>query len=223
MEKDIINALATCPLFAEMDFYEIENLLDSVQYKLVTYAKKDIYGITGTPIKYADIVVKGELKAKMMGLSGKIVEVSRLTSGNMIAPAFIFSKENKLPVTVEAEETTTIFRMSAQELKRLIDTNEQIRSNYIQTLSNIQVFLTRKMRILSLLTAREKVVYFILSAAKEQGSNIVKLDKSRQEIADSFGIQKFSLLRCLSELTENGAIEVNGKTIKILDRNKMNL
>lgn len=45
MEKDIINALATCPLFAEMDFYEIENLLDSVQYKLVTYAKKDIYGI----------------------------------------------------------------------------------------------------------------------------------------------------------------------------------
>ena len=34
MEKDIINALATCPLFAEMDFYEIENLLDSVQYKL---------------------------------------------------------------------------------------------------------------------------------------------------------------------------------------------
>ena len=103
MEKDIINALATCPLFAEMDFYEIENLLDSVQYKLVTYAKKDIYGITGTPIKYADIVVKGEFKAKMMGLSGKIVEVSRLTSGNMIAPAFIFSKENKLPVTVEAE------------------------------------------------------------------------------------------------------------------------
>ena len=50
---------------------------------------------------------------------------------------------------------------------------------------------------------------------------MIKLDKSRQEIAESFGIQKFSLLRCMSELVEVGAIKVEGKIITILDKNKM--
>ena len=93
--------------------------------------------------------------------------------------------------------------------------------NFIQSLCDIDVFLTRKMRILSLLTVREKVSYFILTAAKEQGSDTIRLDKSRQEIADSFGIQKFSLLRSMSELVEAGAIQVDGKTITIVDRGKM--
>ena len=157
----------------------------------------------------------------MAGLSGKSVEVSRLVPGNIIAPAFIFAQDKRLPVSVETDVDTQVLRMSPQELKRLIDTEETIRMNFIQSLCDIDVFLTRKMRILSLLTVREKVSYFILTAAKEQGSDTIRLDKSRQEIADSFGIQKFSLLRSMSELVEAGAIQVDGKTITIIDRGKM--
>ena len=47
------------------------------------------------------------------------------------------------------------------------------------------------------------------------------LERSRQEIADSFGIQKFSLLRVLSDFEKEGAIEIHGRTIKILNRRKM--
>ena len=50
---------------------------------------------------------------------------------------------------------------------------------------------------------------------------IVTLDKTRQEIADSFGIQKFSLLRCLSEFEDLGAIKIEGKKITILNSDKM--
>ena len=84
--------------------------------------------------------------------------------------------------------------------------------------SNIDVFLTQKMKILSLFTVREKVAYLLLERAGEQGSNEIHLERSRQEIADSFGIQKFSLLRVLSDLEKEGAIEIKGKIIKILNR-----
>ncbi|RGK30355.1 Crp/Fnr family transcriptional regulator, partial [Prevotella sp. TF12-30] len=46
-------------------------------------------------------------------------------------------------------------------------------------------------------------------------------DVSRQEMADIFGIQKFSLLRCLSEFEEKGAIRIEGKTITILNSDEM--
>ena len=126
-----------------------------------------------------------------------------------------------MPVSVETDKPTLIFRLQPSTLKYLIDTNEIIRMNFIRTLSNINVFLTKKMRLLSLLTVREKVTSFIIETAHKQQSNVIKLDKSRQEIAESFGIQKFSLLRCMSELVEVGAIKVEGKIITILDKNKM--
>ena len=39
---------------------------------------------------------------------------------------------------------------------------------------------------------------------------------SRQELADHFSIQKYSLQRALNELQESGVIRIDGKTIEIL-------
>ena len=217
----MLNGLCACSLFQGMSPEDINQLMSLVGYKLVSYKKKDIYLLAGMPCKFADIVIEGQLVARMVSLSGKSVEVSRLNAGDLLSPAFIFAHDNSMPVSVETDKPTLIFRLQPSTLKYLIDTNETIRMNFIRTLSNINVFLTKKMRLLSLLTVREKVASFILETANKQQSNVIKLDKSRQEIAESFGIQKFSLLRCMSELVEVGAIKVEGKTITILDKNKM--
>ena len=107
------------------------------------------------------------------------------------------------------------------ELKLLIDTDERIRWNFIQHLSRIDIFLSQKMRMLSLFSVKEKVAQYLIKMATEQQSRTIRLDVSRQEMADIFGIQKFSLLRCLSEFEEKGAIRIEGKTITILNSDDM--
>ena len=102
-----------------------------------------------------------------------------------------------------------------------MDSNEQISMNFIQLLSNINVYLSGKLRTLSLLTVKEKVARFLIETAEEQQSRIIKLHHTRQEIADMFGIQKFSLMRCLSEFEANGAIKNEGKQITILNSDKL--
>ena len=216
-----MKALRSCPLLAGMSEIEIDLTLGNISYQLVSLPSHEVYALAGMPCKYVDIVVSGKLICRMAALSGKQVEVSRLHSGNMVAPAFIFSKDRSLPVSVETDGKVQLFRMRPEELKRLIDLDETIRMNYIRILSNIDVFLTQKMKVLSLFTVREKVAYLLMERAGEQGSNEVHLERSRQGIADSFGIQKFSLLRVLSDFEKEGAIEIHGRTIKILDRRKM--
>ena len=216
-----MKALRSCPLFAGMSDIEIELTLGNVSHQLVSLPSHEIYALAGMPCKYVDVVVSGRLICRMAALSGKQVEVSRLHCGNMVAPAFIFSKDRSLPVSVETEGKVQLFRMRPEELKRLLDVEETIRMNFIRILSNIDVFLTQKMEVLSLFTVREKVAYLLMERAGEQGSNEVHLERSRQEIADSFGIQKFSLLRVLSDFEKEGAIEIHGRTIKILNRRKM--
>ena len=138
-----------------------------------------------------------------------------------MAPALIFVPDSEMPVSVETEEPTRIFRMTPAELKRLIDSNERIRTNFILVLSQINYFLTQKMRVLALFSVREKVVSLLKQIASKQQSEVITLTRSRQQIADSFGIQKFSLLRVLATLEEEGAICVEGKTIRIVDRSKL--
>lgn len=221
MEQKIIDALAKCPLFDGMSATEIEITLSGAAYRLVDYDRHDIYALAGMPCQYADIVISGELVCRMSSLSGKQVEVSRLRPGNLVAPAFLFGKDKKIPVGVETGSKVKVFRMRHEEFERLLRGNWQLAENFIRVLSNINVFLTRRMRVLSLFTVREKVAWLLMERAGEQGSNKIHLYRSRQEIADSFGIQKFSLLRVLSDLQKDGAIEINGREITILDRSKM--
>jgi putative transcriptional regulator len=221
MEPRVLNALTKCPLFAGMAPVEIEIAMAGVTYSIVNYDSHDIYALTGMPCKTLDIVIRGVLVCRMSSLSGKQVEVSRLHEGNLVAPAFILGKDTNMPVGVETDTDVTVLRMQKTVFHHLIGTHEQIRDNFIRVLSNINAFLTHRMRILTLFTVKEKVAYLLLELAGEQGSNVIHLSQSRQEIADSFGIQKFSLLRVLADFTKAGAIKINGREVTILDRSKM--
>ena len=217
----MMQVLQKCPLFAGMSTLSIDLALGNISYQIINFAPRDVYTLAGMPCRFADIVLSGSLICRMVSLSGKQVEVTRLRPGNLIAPAFIFAKNNSMPVSVETDSEVTLLRMTPQTLKKLIDDDADICMNYIRSLSNIDVFLTHKMKVLSLFTVREKVAYLLLERAGEQNSNTIRLTRSRQEIADSFGIQKFSLLRVLNEFEKEGVIRVDGKTIEIIDRSRL--
>lgn len=221
MDGKTVEALLKCPLFAGMSALETEMALAGVSCKLVNYAPHDIYALSGMSCRHADIIVSGVLICRMSSLSGKLVEVSRLRAGNLIAPAFLFSKDKALPVSVETEGAVTVLRMATAAFEELLRNNWQLTKNFINVLSNINVFLTRRLRVLSLFTVREKVAWMLREMASEQHSNTITLNRSRQQIADSFGIQKFSLLRVLSDFQKEGAIKVEERQITILDRSKM--
>ena len=87
-----MKALRSCPLFAGMSEIEIDLTLGNVSHQLVSLPSHEVYALAGMPCKYVDIVVTGRLVCRMAALSGKQVEVSRLHSGNMVAPASSFQR-----------------------------------------------------------------------------------------------------------------------------------
>ena len=120
-----------------------------------------------------------------------------------------------------ASKPATILRMTPNSMQMLINMDERFRFNFIQLLSAFCDNLSRKVRLLTLHTVREKVAILLLEQAKRYNSNDFILEKSRQEIADSFAIQKFSLQRCLREFAADGIIQLNGKQVVILNKNKL--
>lgn len=221
MEKNTLKALQQCPLFEGFTAKDIEQMMDNIPYRLVRFEKKELFLSAGTPCKYADIVVTGEVIARMEGSSGKYMQITSKPVGSLLASAFIFGKNNIIPVNMMASKPTTILRMTPNSMQVLLNIDERFRFNFIQLLSAFCDNLARKVRMLTLHTVREKVAIFLIEQARLNNSDNFILQKSRQEIAESFAIQKFSLQRCLKEFAAENIIQLNGKQITILNKNKL--
>ena len=221
MEKNTLKALQQCPLFEGFTAKDIEQMMDNIPYRLVRFEKKELFLSAGTPCKYADIVVTGEVIARMEGPSGKYMQITSKPVGSLLASAFIFGKNNIIPVNMIASKPTTILRMTPNSMQVLLNIDERFRFNFIQLLSAFCDNLARTVRMLTLHTVREKVAIFLIEQARLNNSDNIILQKSRQEIAESFAIQKFSLQRCLKEFAAENIIQLNGKQITILNKSKL--
>ena len=215
MDIDTLNGLKRCPLFKNMAESEIIDLMHTVRYRVVRYQKGEILAFEGTICQHADIIISGEMVANIMGPSGRIVRVETHQAGKLLAPAFLFASDNQYPVTVEATTETSVLRLSPNDLEKMLNSDQRLMMNYIRLLSNIISHLTKKVRMLTM-NVREKVSLYLKEQSKLQQTNRILLPLSRQELADHFGIQKYSLLRCLNELKQDGAILVEGRHIQIL-------
>lgn len=221
MERNVLKALQLCPLFEGFSAKDIEQMMDSISYRLIRLDKKEVFLPAGTPCKFADIIISGEVIARMEGPSGKYMQITSRSTGWLLDSAFIFGKNKIIPVNMVANKPTTILRMSPDSMQMLLNIDERFRFNFIQLLSGFCDNLARKVRMLTLHTVREKVAIFLLEQSKQKNSDNFMLQKSRQEIAESFAIQKFSLQRCLKEFAADGIIKLSGKQIVILNKHKL--
>ena len=215
MDIDTLQGLKRCSLFNGLSESEIINLMHTVRYRVIRCRKGEILAFEGSVCQYADIIINGEMVTNLMGPSGRIIRVATHQVGKLLAPAFLFASDNQYPVTIEVSSETTILRMMPTDLEKMLNSDQRLMMNYIRMLSNIVFHLTQKVRMLSM-SVREKVSLYLKEQSRQQQTPNILLPLSRQELAEHFGIQKYSLLRCLNELKQEGAILVEGRHIHIL-------
>lgn len=216
MDIDTLRGLTQCPLFAGLNDEEVIELMHTVRYRILRYRKGDIFALAGETCQHADIVISGEMMTNLIGPSGRSIRLTMMHSGKMLAPAFLFAQTNLYPVNVEAAVDTQVLRLTQYDLEKLLHTDTRLMVNFIRILSNNIAYLTKKIGMLSM-TVREKIMLYLKEQRQEQQTNRIHLSLSRQQLADLFGIQKFSLQRCLNELQEEGVIRLEGKFIQMLN------
>ena len=116
---------------------DITRVTTAAGYRMQSFARRDIYCVSGDHCRHVDIVVSGELVARMTGLSGRQVEVISLRCGDIIAPCFIYASDKRLPIDIEAQTDTTILRMQPSALQQMVDADACVRRNFIRCLSDI--------------------------------------------------------------------------------------
>ena len=214
--KEIIDKLHGNEFFSNLNNEEIEKLILNITYSVKTYRKGEIIANEEEDCNSLGFVLDGTIEIQRIYLSGKQITLKRLTNGDVFGEALIFSEKSKYPSTVISFSESSILYISKADILKLCTMDEKVLGNFMSSLSNKIFILNSKIKSIAFKSIKHKVINFILEQAKNQKSEIITLQESKEEIASSLGIPRPSLSRELMNLRDLNYIEFDRNVIKIL-------
>jgi CRP-like cAMP-binding protein len=163
------------------------------------------------------IIIEGTARGDMTNFNGKLITIEEIESVRMLAPAFLFGKNSKYPVTIVAATDVKILNIPKNEFVKMMHNSEKLMINFMNELSSRAQFLSQKIKFLSFHDIKAKFAYYILNLIKNKNTNTVRLPITQDKLAELFGVTRPSLARAIREMHNDRIINARAKEIEILD------
>lgn len=215
------NKLIQCSLFKGLTLNEIEELLENNIHQIKNFKKEDMVAFSNDEVKSQLFIIDGSVKGEMVDFGGKTIKIEDIEAPRLLAPAFLFGKNNRYPVNIVSNNDATILSFPKDSFVRLLQKNETVLKNYLDVISNRAQFLSNKIKFLSFQTIKGKIAQFILQISSKTQNNEIVLPRSQSGLAEMFGVTRPSIGRAIREMDKDGIIKATGKQITIVDKTKL--
>lgn len=217
-----------CPSRGEGIFCELEGLaLNELSRQKITntFKKGQTLFVEGNPPYGLYCLSKGNVKVTKMGADGRDSIVRLASAGDVLGHRSIFTEQFYSATATALEETSVCF-IDKKYIMKLIQNEPTVARNLISKLGQELGASEIKIASLSQRNVFERICELLLLLKQSHG---VEEDKkyrlniklTREEMASLVGTATETLIRFLSELKEEKAIEQSGKTMYILDEKKL--
>jgi CRP-like cAMP-binding protein len=210
------NLLTKSPIFTGLTEEEIQELLLKVPHQNKKYKPGSTIAVCGENVNALYLVITGVVKGEMVDYEGRVIKIEDIPAPGALAAGFIFGERNVFPVNVIAISDVQLLILDKPDFLVVLQNSNVVLINFLNMVSNRSQFLSDKIRFLTFKTIKSKLAHYILQKAGKDFSSII-MDKTQNELAEFFGVARPSVGRALSELEEEGFIEVNRKNIRIID------
>ena len=213
--------LANSPVFMGLTPSQIEAIFEDIHFQIHRFGRNELVVHSGDECKKLIIVLSGSVKGEMADYTGKTIKIEDIEAPRSLAAAFLFGKNNYFPVTVIANNDVELLYLPKAEFLKLLQKDQKILTNYLNSISSRAQFLSQRIRFLTFKTIRQKIAHYLLDLAGDRLA-IVQLPLAQAQLAEFFGVTRPALARAMGELAQEGYIEVQRRTVRILDKQKMN-
>lgn len=212
-----INALLNLSLFDRFSQTELRRLFHSGNYKIIQYDKSQIIHLQNEICSAMDIVLEGRVAVQKIDEEGNILKINIFSGGSILGANLLFSSRNFYPMTVIAESQAIVLHISKALILDLSKINVHFTAGLMTEISDKTLLLTDKIDAISLKTIRQKILDFLRYEYSIQKSDVLKINPSKKDLAERFGIQRTSLSRELNKMRKDGLLEYNARTITLKD------
>ncbi|MBS1572124.1 MAG: Crp/Fnr family transcriptional regulator [Bacteroidetes bacterium] len=212
------------------DEQELKNRISEEDFKMYLSSKEEVSFQKGEVIfedgefpKGVFIIEKGTAKLSKCGVYGKDHILRFIKEGDMIGYRSLLCGE-KFQAKAEAMTEIDARFIPTTTFQHLLEVDPKISYSMMQKFAyelgesaNTVAFLAQK-------TVRERLAEILILLEQKLGSDpegFIQISLTREEIANLIGTATESAIRLISEFKTDKLIEVDGRNIKILNREKL--
>jgi CRP/FNR family transcriptional regulator, cyclic AMP receptor protein len=211
-----LEALRQVPFLRQLDEETLQAIRDRCIEK--TYFKNETLFLEGETAKGLIVVWRGSVKIYKTSEQGREQILAVEGPGRSVAELPLFDGL-PYPASCAAIEDAVVLLIPAPDFQRLLGRHPELTRAVIASLA----FRLRRMvglvQELSLKAVRERLASLILELAGDTDS--VDLPWTHQEIAARIGTVREIVSRTLGKMVQDGAIRLDGRTVVILDRDRL--
>ena len=214
--------LANLPMFSEMNTAELDRIAAGTL--AVHAAKGETIVHTGDPCTGFHVVVYGQVKLGFASPQGveKVVEIIR--PGQTFGEALMFLDKPYI-VYAQALADSMLLHVSKQTVLDELARDPLFARRMLSGLSRRLHGLVRDVEAYTLRSGAERVIGYLLAEMPElpgeDGGAEVNLTPGKSVIASRLNMTPEHFSRILHELAESGLIEVSGRTVRVIDLERL--
>jgi CRP-like cAMP-binding protein len=212
------------PLFTNLTDEEVLSCLRCSGARKRTYEKNEIIFDHDTKQDKLYILLDGMVGLCMDSLSGdKSILTVLDKKGEIFGEVYMFIENNQYDYYALVLKKSVVLEIPKvffyQKCEKCCSYHSKLISNMLGILASKAYYLTKKNQLLSSTSLRQKLTKYILMNMDRQG--FVKLNMSREDLANYLNVKRPSLSRELINMHRDNLIEVSGRTIKVVDIEKL--
>lgn len=212
--------LSFCPLFAEIDKREVQKLIERSVCEIRELKKGVEVVRQGDVVNHLILLVSGLVRTEMITKEGNVLEIEFIEPVRPLAPAFIFANHNRFPVDVITMEKSLFFVIKKNRWLDEMMQNQTLLTNFLKFNSNMTVFLSNKVQMMSIKSLKGKLALYILENTSAE-KNSFTMKRTQTQLAEYFGVQRPSLSRTINEMIGEGIISIEKRKITINNRGRL--
>lgn len=188
-----------------------------------SFRKGEIINLEGDSITHFKYLKSGLVKLYKKTPEGDEQVIIITRPFEFVSNMSIFSEE-KYKYSVSALEDSVVCVVKLDFIKGLFLGNGLFAMGLLSKISKINDKIINQALDIRRKNLIGRVAYIVLYFAKEiYGSTVFELPVSRKEIADYISMSTANVIRTISDFKKDGIIRVDGKTIEIVDLEKLEI
>lgn len=214
---EISRILSKNTLFHGLEKERINYLLSLCDYTLESLLKDHIIYNEDEKCHSLGFVLDGSINISKLNLDGNNMTLRTIYEGESFGDSLLFSSQESCHSTIITATDSKVLFISDKDILNICEIDELVLKNFLSNLSDRIVFLSKKIRLLSYQSVRQRISHFLLEESQSQNSKDIVLKLTREELGELLGIARPSISRELSKMEKDNLIVVDGRKISIID------
>lgn len=219
MNKNEEKVLLICPLFADVGSEDLSAVSARQGARRMDVKKGQTVLQRGRTGPFVGVILSGALELVRTDFFGNRSIVAHMSPGELFGESFACAGVKAMPVSAVAVENGTCLLLDCRRITvsctNVCAFHSRAIRNLLRLVAEKNLLLDQKIAVTAQRTTRERLLAYLMTLAKKQGSHTVTVPYDRQGLADYLEVDCSGLSTEIGKLTREGVLSAK-KNVFIL-------